>query len=48
MYYLFDGADEVTEEWRRLRNEELNVLYSFTKYYSGDQIKDETGRVYSP
>jgi len=30
--------NEMTGEWRRLQNEELNGLYS-TKYYSGDQIK---------
>jgi hypothetical protein len=30
--------DEVTGEWRRLNNEELNDLY-YTKYYLGDQIK---------
>jgi len=29
--------DEVTGEWRKLHNEELNDLY--TKYYSGDQKK---------
>jgi uncharacterized membrane protein len=28
--------DEVTEEWRKLHNEELNDLYS-TKYYFSDQ-----------
>jgi hypothetical protein len=27
--------DEVTEEWRKQHNEELNDLY-FSKYYSGD------------
>ena len=32
--------DEVTVEWRRLHNEELNDLYVLlTKYYSGVQIK---------
>jgi hypothetical protein len=30
---------EMTGEWRRLHNMELNGLYS-TKYYSGDQIKN--------
>jgi hypothetical protein len=30
---------KVTGEWKRLHNEELEDLYSFTKYYSGDQIK---------
>jgi hypothetical protein len=34
--------DEVTGEWRRLHNEELNDLY-ITKYYSGNQIKEEVG-----
>jgi hypothetical protein len=34
---IFFGSkkDEVTGEWRKLRNEELNDLY-FSKYYSGD------------
>jgi hypothetical protein len=31
--------DEVTGEWRRLHNEELNDLYSSQNIYSGDQIK---------
>jgi len=36
--------DEVTGEWRRLDNEELNGLYSYTQIYSGDQIqKNEMG-----
>jgi hypothetical protein len=30
--------DEVTQEWRKLHNEELNDLI-FTKYYSGDQME---------
>jgi hypothetical protein len=35
--------DEITSEWRRLHNEELNDLYS-TKYYSGDQMnKNDVG-----
>jgi hypothetical protein len=35
--------DEVTGEWRRLHNQELYDLYSWTKY-SGDQIeKNEMG-----
>ena len=39
--------DEVTREWRKLHNEELNDLL-LTKYYSGDQIgKNEIGRVCS-
>jgi hypothetical protein len=29
---------EITGEWRRLHNKELNDLYC-TKYYSGDHIK---------
>ena len=33
--------DEVTGEWRKLHNEKLNDLY--TKYYSGDQIKNDMG-----
>jgi hypothetical protein len=32
--------DKVTGEWRKLHNEELNDLYCLTKYYSGDQIKN--------
>ena len=36
--------DEVTGEWRKLHNEELNDLYSYTQIYSGDQIqKNEIG-----
>jgi hypothetical protein len=31
--------DEVTEDWRRLHNEELRNLFVFTKYYSSVQIK---------
>jgi len=35
---------EVTWEWRRLHNEELNDLYCYTEIYSGDQIrKNEMG-----
>jgi len=30
--------NEMTGEWRRLHNKELNDLYC-TKYYSGEQIK---------
>jgi hypothetical protein len=38
------NKDDVTEEWRRLHNEELNYLYSPNTYYSGDQIeKNEKG-----
>jgi len=29
--------DEVTEDWRKLHNEELNDLY-WTQYFLGDQI----------
>ena len=36
--------DEVTEEWRRLHNEELNDLYSSPNVFSADQIeKNEVG-----
>ena len=36
--------DEVTGEWGKLHKEELNDLYSSSKYYSGDQIeKNEMG-----
>jgi len=36
--------DEVTEEWRRLYNEELNDLYSLAQYCAGDKIeKNEMG-----
>jgi len=35
--------DEVTREWRRLHNEELNDLF-FTQYYADDKIeKNEMG-----
>jgi hypothetical protein len=37
-------SDEITREWRKLHNEELNDLYSSHKYYSGDKIeKNEMG-----
>ena len=36
--------DEITGEWRRLHNEELNDLYSSTQYCAGDKIeKNEMG-----
>jgi hypothetical protein len=36
--------DEVTGEWGKLHNEELNDLYSCTQIYSVDQIqKNEMG-----
>jgi len=36
--------DEVTGEWRRLHNEELNDLYSPTQYSANDKIeKNEMG-----
>ena len=35
-------GDDGTEKWRELQNEELNKLYSFTKYFSGDE-KHEVG-----
>jgi len=36
--------DEVTGGWRKLHNNELSDLHSFTKYYSSDQIeKNEMG-----
>jgi len=31
--------DEVTAEWSKLHNKELNDMNSSIKYYSGDQIK---------
>ena len=37
--------DEVTGEWRKLRNEELNDLYSLTQYCAGGEIEtNEMGR----
>ena len=36
--------DEVTGEWRKLHNEELSDLYSFTQYCAGGKIeKNEMG-----
>jgi hypothetical protein len=32
--------DEVTEEWRKLHNEELNGLYSFPQCRAGDKIEN--------
>jgi len=31
--------DEVTGEWRKLHNEELNNLVTLAQYYSGNQIE---------
>jgi hypothetical protein len=40
--------DEVTKEWRKLQNEELNDPVLFTQYCSGDKIeKNEMGGAYS-
>jgi len=37
--------DEVTGEWRKLHNEELNDLYSLTQYCAGSKIEtNEMGR----
>jgi len=37
---------EVTGEWKRLNNEQLNDLYSSKKYYSGDQsMQNEMGGI---
>ena len=36
---------EVTEEWKRLHEEELYDLYVlFPRYCSGDQVKNKMGR----
>jgi hypothetical protein len=36
--------DEVREEWKKLRNEELNDLYSSSNMFLGDQMeKNEMG-----
>jgi hypothetical protein len=32
-------SNEVTREWRKLHNEELNDLYS-SQYFSGDKIEN--------
>ena len=34
-----EGA-RLTEEWRRLRNRELNEAVLLNRYYSGDKIKN--------
>jgi len=40
--------DQVTWEWRRLYNKELNDLLYLTKHYSGHQIqKNEMGGAHS-
>jgi hypothetical protein len=31
--------DEVTGDWRRLHNEEINVLYCSTQYCAGDKLE---------
>ena len=37
--------DEVTGDWRKLHDEELNDLLLHTQYYRGDQMKGvEMGR----
>jgi hypothetical protein len=42
-------GDEVTGEWTKLHNEELNDLYAVAKYYLGDNIeKNEMGGACSP
>jgi len=35
--------DEVTGEWRKLHNEELNDMYCELKYYSCGQIEEMSG-----
>jgi hypothetical protein len=32
---------DVTGGWRKLQNEELHNLYSSTKYYYADKIKED-------
>jgi len=42
------NRDEVTGEWRKLHNEELNGFLILTKYYSVDKIqKNEMGGICS-
>jgi hypothetical protein len=33
--------DEVTKEWRKLHNEEINDLYCSPQYCSGDQMEKD-------
>jgi hypothetical protein len=40
------GRDEVTGEWRKLHNEELNDFH-LTHYCAGDEIENEIGGAFS-
>jgi hypothetical protein len=35
--------DDVTGEWRRLHNEEINVFVLLTQYCAGDKMEKEMG-----